>query len=78
MEKTKAFEIVYKELKKVPMFTGKYDALNGSKDFMCGICTVMEYITGEINEPTYEEFSTRWIANVLDSFAKANERKENK
>ena len=76
MEKTKAFEIVYNELKKVPMFTGKYDALNGNEDFMFGICTVMEYITSQINEPTYEEFSTRWVANVLDSFAKVNKRKE--
>lgn len=76
MNKTEAFKIVYDELKKVPMFTGKYDAINGNEDFMFGICTVMEYIAYEVNEPTYEEFSTMWVGNVLDSFAKANKKGE--
>ena len=75
MNKTEAFKIVYNDLKEVPMFMGKYDAVHGKNDFMFGICTVMEYITSKINEPTYEDFSTAWVNNVLDSQAKAN-RKE--
>ena len=75
MNKTEAYKIVYNDLKKVPMFVGKYDAIHGKEDFMFGICTVMEFIANEINEPTYEDFSTMWVGNVLDSYAKAN-RKE--
>ena len=71
MTKKEAFKIVYDELTQCPMFCGKYDALHGSEDFMFGICTVMENIVINIDEDTYDEFSTLWVNNSLESLADA-------
>ena len=74
MEKEKAFKIVYEELKKVPMFMGKFDAINGNENFMFGVCAVMEYITSQVNEPTYEEFSIAWVTNIFQSYDNAKQK----
>lgn len=74
MSKNEAFEIVYNELIKCPMFRGQFDAKNGNREFMYGICTIMENIALNVNEETYEHFNTLFVNNVCDSIDKT-ERK---
>lgn len=67
MNKREAFEIVYNELIKNPMFQGNYDAKHGNENFMYGICTVMEVIANNISEEKYDEYSTLWVNNMTKS-----------
>jgi len=62
MDKKKAFETVFFELIKIPMFTGIYDAKNGSGSFMNGISTVMERIAYELDLD--DAFSDFFIENM--------------
>lgn len=64
MDKQKAFKIVFEELKKCPLFTGKYDTKNGNPIFMYGVATVMEFIAYQINEETGDTFSDLFIKNM--------------
>lgn len=45
-----AWKEVLKELQKVNMFRGIYDARNGHREFMYGIQTVMEYIADKARD----------------------------
>ena len=71
MNEKEAFEIVYNELIKNPMFRGLYDAKHGDKHFMYGVCTVIEVIASNISEETYNEYSNLWT----DNMTKSEERK---
>lgn len=64
MNKTEAYEIVLKDLKKVSMFRGKYDAKNGDRPFMYGVFTVMEHIAEQAGD---EYFTVRFVKNMLKS-----------
>jgi hypothetical protein len=72
MDKKEAFEIVYNELIKNPLFCGKFDATNGNRHYMYGICTVMESIAFNVSEDTYNEYSTLWFDNIMKSIEKEN------
>lgn len=72
MDKAKAFEIVYNELIKCPLFCGKFDATHGNREYMYGICTVMENIAFHVSEDTYDEYSIMWCDNILESVGKEN------
>ena len=74
MTKKEAFEIVYNELIKCPMFSGHFDAKNGNREFMYGICTVMENIALNVSEETYEDFSTLFVDNVCESIKESERR----
>lgn len=67
MNKKEAFEIVYNELIKNPMFRGIYDAKNGDEHFMYGVCTVVEVIASNIDEKTYIEYTDLWTDNMVKS-----------
>lgn len=71
MEKKEAFKIVYEELSKIPYFMGSYDAKNGNIDFIAGIGTVMEYISYEVSEENYLNFSKEFSENLQKSKEKA-------
>ena len=58
------YKIVLEDLKQVPMFTGKYDAKNGSKGFMWGVLTVLEYIAGKAGD---EEYIDKFLDNMNKS-----------
>ena len=49
------------------LFAGNYDARNGNKDFMYGICTIMEYFAYLVDENYGIEFSDKFIMNMLKS-----------
>ena len=56
------------------MFRGQFDAKNGNREFMYGICTVMENVALNVSEETYEDFSTLFVNNVCASIDKAERR----
>ena len=43
-EKKDAYLTVLNDLMECDLFVGRYDARNGNRHFMRGICTVMEFI----------------------------------
>lgn len=67
MDKTEAFKIVFDELQKVDIFTGKYDARNGNRYFMYGIATVMESIAYSVDEKTGNKFTETFDRNMDES-----------
>lgn len=75
MNREKAFSIVYEELIQNPMFKGLFDATHGNVEFMYGVCTVMENIAINVNEDTYDEFSTLWWDNFNECLDYAEEIK---
>ena len=71
---TEEEEIVLKnvinELRKIPMFVGKYDAKNGNKDFMHGICTVMECLGFMISDECGYAIGNEFLKNMIKSVDK--------
>lgn len=65
-----SIEELFEKMQNVDLFIGKYDAKNGNEKFMYGICTVMEFIACEISEEIYEEFSDKFLKNMIDSESK--------
>lgn len=66
MEKSEAYRIVYEDLTREDgLFTGRYDAVNGTSTYMYGIASVMEKIAYEAGR--YEEFSEKWDGNFMKS-----------
>lgn len=74
MEKAEIYKTVLKDLVKCSMFLGIYDAKNGSKQFMYGISTVMEFIAYNCGEETYDEFEKIFLENLQKSVDKAQNR----
>jgi hypothetical protein len=74
MSKQEIYKTVLKDLVKCPMFLGNYDAKNGSKQFMYGILTVMEFIAYNCGEETYDEFEKIFLENLQKSVDKAQSR----
>ena len=78
-KKKKAYKTVLRDmmLNGPDMFKGKYDSSNGSKDFMFGICTVMEYIALCVDEKSYQVFSDMFTRNMVEyEHAKHDQRNE--
>lgn len=73
MTRKRAFKKVLKELSKLNLLVGIYDAKNGKEDFMYGIETVMELIASEVGVKTYEEFSNKFLDNLIASENRAAE-----
>ena len=66
-----SFELVFKDLtKEIGLFTGKYDALNGSEEFMYGVSAVMNYIAYKAG---HEDFEDTFVANMIKSKEKVGE-----
>lgn len=64
----RAYRLVFKDLYKVNMFRGVYDAKNGSEAFMYGISTVMGTIAFEAENFDFEDM---FMANMTRSMVKA-------
>ena len=65
--KNLAYRIVLKDLKKVNLFTGTYDARSGRKEFMYGVNTVMECIAYMVGQKTGDEFCDEFVKNMIKS-----------
>ena len=63
------YEVVLNDILKKgdSLFTGKYDAKNGSKEFMHGVAAVMEYLAYSVNDEKGTEFSNLFIENMIKS-----------
>lgn len=70
-----AYRIVYNDIlnKDVSLFLGRFDAVNGNKNYMHGICTVMEFIANNVSEKDYEDFEKIWWENFSNSLDKVKE-----
>ena len=67
-----AYKIVYDDIVNsgVGLFTGNFDSKNGNKNFMYGICTVMEFIAYNASEQDYDDFEEIWYKNFTKSLDK--------
>lgn len=54
---------IVEEMRKCDLFAGKFDAKNGNVNFMYGIETVMEYLTGLISEEYHDELEKEFLTN---------------
>ncbi len=64
----RAYKLVYKDLRRVSMFRGVYDASNGGEEFMHGIQTVMEMVAFIAED---FDFETVFLDNLINSQVKA-------
>jgi hypothetical protein len=73
MKLQEAYKMVYEDMlqSECGLLVGNYDAVNGGKQFMYGISTVMEWIAYRVSEEEYNAFSDVFIKNMLDSERKA-------
>ena len=69
MTKKEAFEIVFDELTKINMFSGKVSKY-ADASFVEGIGTVMEAIANNISEEKGANFEKEFTKNVIQSFYK--------
>lgn len=69
-----AYRVVYNDILNsgCNIFTGNYDAKNGSEQYMYGVSTVMEWIAYKVNEETGNDFSDLFTKNLIKSIDKAN------
>lgn len=68
-----AYRIVFNDILNngCGMFIGKYDAINGSQEFMHGIATVMEYIAYNICDEQGDDFTDFFTKNMVKSEKKS-------
>ena len=59
-----AYKTVLNDLIKCNMFIGHFDASNGNRQFMRGICTVMEFIAIQAG---FENFTELFYHNMEES-----------
>lgn len=73
MMKQEAYKVVLNDILNNGggMFVGKYDAENGSTEFMYGISAVMEYLAYSICEEEGDAFSDTFTKNMVESKRKA-------
>lgn len=73
-----AYRIVYNDMmnSECGLLIGKFDAHNGTKEFMFGIQTVMEWIADRVDEDgvTYDDFDKIFCENFIKSLDKAKDR----
>lgn len=70
-ELKEAYKMVYEDLLKYPLFTGIYNAKNGSFNYMSGVMAVMEYIASMVSDETQEMFNRTFCHNISESQRKA-------
>lgn len=66
-EEKKVVQKVVDEMTKCDLFCGRYDAKNGSAEFMYGIATVMDYLTHLVSDDYGAEFENIFIKNMKES-----------
>lgn len=66
-EEKKVIEKVVDGMTECGLFCGKYDAKNGSAEFMHGISTVMEYLAYLVSDEYGAEFDETFLKNMIKS-----------
>ena len=67
MSKEEMIKELIEEMSQCGLFVGRYDAKNGSPQFMHGISTVMEYLAYKVSEEYGEQFSEKFLNNLIES-----------
>ena len=62
------------EMKQIGIFIGKFDAKNGSWEFMNGVACVMDYLAREVSYEYFLEFRKEFMKNFMESVDKAREK----
>lgn len=70
-EEKKVIEKVVDGMTECGLFCGRYDAKNGSAEFMHGIATVMEYLAYQVGEDYGAEFEDKFLKNMIESEKRA-------
>lgn len=65
--------IVCKELRKIRLFTGSYDATNGNQVYMYGILSVIEFISYMVSEEYCDKLVEEFSTNMMISEEQADE-----
>lgn len=71
MSKEEVLKELLEEMKQIGIFNGKFDAKNGSWEFMNGVGTVMEYLAYKVSDEYGEEFEHEFSKNFAKSLDKA-------
>ena len=66
-EEKKVVEKVINGMTGCGLFFGRYDAKNGSAEFMHGIATVMEYLAYLVSDDYGTEFEDAFLKNMIKS-----------
>ena len=66
-EEKQTIQKVVENMSECGMFCGRYDAKNGSKKFMYGIGTVMEYLAYLVSEEFGEQIDSEFLKNMKKS-----------
>lgn len=66
-EEKKVIEKVVDGMTECGLFCGRYDAKNGSAEFMHGISTVMDYLAYLVGENYGAEFEEKFLKNMIES-----------
>ena len=76
MTKQDAYKIVYNDIlnRDIGLFFGRFDAKNGTPEFMYGISTLMEFIAYESGEANYYVFQKIWFENFQKSIDNAEKQ----
>lgn len=76
MTKQDAYRIVLNDIlnSDIGLFVGRFDAENGSCEFMGGIEAVMEYIAEQVSKADYYDFEAIWWKNFEESVDKARKK----
>lgn len=67
MTREEVIKQLIEEMSGCGLFVGKYDAENGSKQFMYGVNTVMEYLAYQVSENYGEQFCEMFFENMTES-----------
>lgn len=75
MTKQDAYKIVFNDIlnRGIGFFVGRFDAVNGNRDFMYGISALMDFIAFESSEADYETFQEIWFKNFQESLDKVQQ-----
>ena len=66
-EEKQTIQKVVEHMSECGLFCGRYDATNGSKKFMYGINTVMEYLAYLVSEEFGEQIDSEFLENMKKS-----------
>jgi hypothetical protein len=66
-EEKRVIQKVVNEMLKCDLFSGIYDAKNGSESFMYGINTVIEHLAYLVSDRYGEEVCNTFIKNMIKS-----------
>lgn len=75
MTREEIIKQLIEEMSECGLFVGKYDAENGSEQFMYGVDTVMEYLAYKVSEEYGDKFCGMFLENMVESKKRVIDKK---